>query len=111
MSVCVPPTYHLLASPHSFRSALTRGNVQADGARIEVLEVGEGRAVLRTELKSDGMTGRAAKCSDRIAVTRSDGKSAEVLGYAGRIGVGCCQGGRAAKLGEVDGAAAGERKT
>jgi hypothetical protein len=111
MSVCVSPTYHLLASPCSFRSALTRGNVQTDGARVEVLEVGEGRTVLRTEFKRDGMTGRAAECSDGIAVARSDGKSAEVLGYAGRIGVSCCQGGGAAEPGEVDGAAAGECKT
>jgi len=105
------PTYHLLASSHSLRSALTRGNVQTDGAWVEVLEVGEGCAVLRNELKRDSMTGRTAKCSDRIAVARSDGKSAEVLGYAGRIGVSCCRGGRTAEPGEVDGAVAGERKT
>jgi hypothetical protein len=111
MSALTPRIRPFLAPPRRFRSALASRDVQADGAWVEVLEVGQGRAVLGTELKRDSMTGRAAECSDGIAVARRYGNSTEVLRYAGRIRVSCCQGGSTAEPGEVDGAAAGEGET
>ena len=106
LSITVSLTY-----PHLHvrsRAALTSSDVQTDGAWVVVLEVGEGRTVLGTHLERDGLTCRTAECRDGVAVARHDSKSAEVLGDAGCIGVICCLGGRAAELGEVNGATAGE---
>lgn len=86
----------------------TGGDIQPDWRWVEILEIVQRRTILRPEFKCDLLPGGTAERSDGVAVPRRDGDDAEVLGDAGRVGVGRHNCGRGGQLGKVNCPAAGE---
>jgi len=89
VSCCISYTFCSCIFGRAWKSPLAGGDVQADGAWVEVLEVGEGRAVRRLHFKGDRLACGAAELGDGVGVARCYRGGAIIGRDAGGIGVGC----------------------